>query len=72
MNFEKIYYRGEEVKGFKAETFRVIVMQQSNPDRLDMRYKCNKEFVRVNEAFSKRANSETELDLKLLGAVPYE
>lgn len=74
MSFDKLYYQGKEVKpdGFKAKTFRVIVMQKNNPDRLDMRYKCNKEFVRINREFTKKtASSGSELNLSLMGRTPY-
>lgn len=71
--FQKIFYKGEEVKGYKATTTATIVMQKRNPDRLDMRYKCNKEFVQMNRAWSKKvASSGSELNLSLLGNIPYD
>jgi len=44
--FGNINYKGKPVKreGFTG-IMRVIVMQKNNPDRLDMRYRTNKQFM---------------------------
>lgn len=55
MAFDKLYYRGKEVRrdGFTTDSVRTIVMQKNNPDRLDMRYKTNREFVAQQRAWTK-------------------
>lgn len=43
--FGKIMYKGKPLTVLKATSAHTIVMQKSNPDRLDMRFKCNREFL---------------------------
>jgi hypothetical protein len=49
MSFESITYKGKPVKrdGFTGK-LTTLILQKNNGDRLDMRYKCNKEFVELN------------------------
>lgn len=46
--FFEIKYRGKPMfrKGEVNDKVQTIVMRQSDPNRLDMRFKCNREFLR--------------------------
>lgn len=44
--FQQIFHKGEPLRGMEAKTFVLVVMQKRHPDRLDMRYKCNRDFTR--------------------------
>lgn len=53
--FTSIRYRGKEIKGFTTTSTVTIIMQKNNPDRLDMRYKCNRKFIaEMRESKSKQ------------------
>lgn len=47
----EIYYQGKPVERGFTGTMRTIVMQCNNPDKLDMRYWTNREFVDETRAF---------------------
>lgn len=55
MSFETIRYKGHKMQrdGYNG-TLHTIVMKKSNADQLDMRFKCNKEFVEMNKKFTKQ------------------
>lgn len=53
-DFDSIMYKGKPLvrDGFTG-TMAIVVMKKSNPDQLDMRYKCNKQFVKMMKDTSK-------------------
>lgn len=73
MGFNKIYYQGKELKRDDTATTRTIVMQKNNPDRLDMRYKTNREWIKEQQVIQlvhdkiEEAKNElvTEFSMKL-------
>ena len=47
MSFEQIYYKGKPMKRDLSAKVTTMIMQKNNPNRLDMRYKVNKEFAKL-------------------------
>lgn len=43
--FNMLMYNGQPIGSDHTDKVRVIIMQKNNPNRLDMRYKTNKEFL---------------------------
>lgn len=58
--FTNIRYRGKPVKRDGSPAImRSIVMQKNNPDRLDMRYRTNRQFIAEQREWAKRIRRQT-------------
>lgn len=66
MNFERINYQGKEVKGMTTTSVATIVMQKTHPNRLDMRFKCNREFIAKQRQATKNMKKQPSNQLSFL------